>query len=107
LVDAFSVYLGSRRNCCMNIRGNTQHQFPGVGPLWDLAGFLADGEIVVDRFVSGILQIIDGRAMKTHDILDSRQMADKEPIVLVVLDVGGIALVFYQGFLCACYSLIV
>ena len=41
-------------------------------------------------------QIVHAAAVEAHDVTDARQMSDKNPVSLVKLDVGAVALVKHR-----------
>ena len=75
----------------MDFRRHPQHQPSRIGLLCRPALLLADGDVVIDRFTKGALELVDRGSVKPDDILDAGQMADKDTIYLVELDTRRVA----------------
>jgi hypothetical protein len=48
---------------------------------------------MIDRLMEGGFQLLDCDAVKHGDVLDAGQSADKDAVLRIVLDAGGIAAV--------------
>ena len=51
------------------------------------------GQIVFNRFVERRLQFIDTAAVKTHNVADAGEVADKNAVFVIKFDAGTVAFV--------------
>lgn len=79
----------------MNFRRDAQKDLAGCWDIGLLTEACAGLQIVVNRFMEGGLQFFDRRAVKTDDIAYSGQMTDKDPIIGIKLNAGGISFKFH------------
>lgn len=84
----------------MEFGADAKEDLAGIGLVRFLAEFGAAFQIVVNRFVKSGFQFGDRRAMKTDNIANPDNVADKNMIFGVKLDAGGVSIVRYgvHGF---------
>lgn len=60
------------------------------------AGFFTHRQVTIDRFVKGRLELIDRAAMKADDIFYAGQVANENPVYIVIFDASDITPVLHH-----------
>ena len=89
LVQADTCHLCRCTGPCMHFGGHAQQHAARERLVRRQAQFFAVRHIVVHGFMKSGFEFIDAAAMKTHNIANARQVADKNAVFVIKFNAGA------------------
>ena len=93
LIEAYTANFSCQRRLRVQLGRQTKHDFAGIGLVRHFSDPLARHDIIVHSLVKRRLEICDSFGVEADEIIDGRNVTEKNLVIAIEFDDPGLAFI--------------